>query len=212
MKGTLMKPMTAAFLLALRAAGCAGESQPSRFYVLSYPSSDGSGEATTTKRAGLGLGIGPVALPQYLDRPQIVRRSDGNRLELEEFDRWGGRLGENFVTVLAEVLSDKLQTDRVSVYPWSRPEEVEYQVIVNVTAFETDESGQSVLDARWTIIDARRQSVLSMARTSLREVVAEQAALPDQGVDYDAAAAAMSRNVAELGDVIAEEIQALAAR
>ena len=204
--------LVAALALGVLVAGCAGESQPSRFYVLSYPTELAGTESATTMRDGLGLGIGPVKLPQYLDRSQIVRRSDGNSLTLDEFDRWGGRLQDNFVTVLAEVLSDKLETDRVSVYPWSRPEEVDYQVIVNVTAFEIDSTGMSVLDARWTIVDSRRQSVLSMARTSLREAVAKDGASPDQGVDYDAAAAAMSRNIAELGDVIAAEVRGLAAR
>lgn len=75
MNGTPLKSMTAAFLLALLAAGCAGESQPSRFYVLSYPSSDGSGEATTTKRAGLGLGIGPPC-PAALSRQASDRASE----------------------------------------------------------------------------------------------------------------------------------------
>lgn len=212
MNGTLLKSTTAACLLALLVVGCAGESQPSRFYVLTYPTEAAEPGNTTSMREGLGLGVGPVELPQYLDRPQFVRRSEGNSLELEEFDRWGGRLKENFVTVLAEVLSDKLATDRISVYPWSRPEEVEYQVIVHVMAFEPNASGQSVLDTRWTIVDARRQSVLSMARTSLREAVAEASGSPGPEMNYDAVAAAMSRNIADLGDVIAAEIQALATR
>ena len=204
--------LAVALALGALVAGCARESQPSRFYVLSYSSGPAGTQNATTMRDGLGLGIGPVELPQYLDRPQIVRRSDANSLTLEEFERWGGRLQENFVTVLAEVLSDKLQTDRVSVYPWSRPEEVEYQVIVNVTAFEIDEADTSILDARWTIVDSRRQNVLSMARSSLRSPVERAGGPLDQGVDYDAAAAAMSRNIAELGNVIAAEIQALATR
>lgn len=211
MESSPLRSAAAALLLAVLTAGCAGQSQPSSFYLLSYPSGPEAGGRTTSMREGLGLGIGPVTLPQYLDRPQIVVRSRDNSLNLEEFDRWGGRLEDNFATVLAEVLSAELETDRVSVYPWSRPEQVEYQIIVTATAFETDADGQSVLDARWSIVDSRRQNVLAMARSTLREAVAATGDPAEPGADYDATAAAMSRNVASLGREIAGRLRALAA-
>ncbi len=197
--------------LGLLSAGCAQESQPSSFYLLSY-SSPGTGDASElTMREGIDLGIGPVDLPPYLDRPQIVTRGTGNSLQLDEFERWGGRLNENFTTVLAEVLSSELATDRISVYPWTGPARIRYQVIVHVTAFETDVDGRSVLDARWSIVDHRRQEVLAMARSKLRDELAAGDVSSEEGADYDAVAAAMSRNVAALGRDIAAEIKSLAA-
>jgi uncharacterized lipoprotein YmbA len=198
--------------LGVLTAGCAQESRPSNFYVLSYPSAQAGENATRSMREGIGLGIGPVALPQYLERPQIVIRSSRNSLALDEFERWGGRLQDNFTAVLTEVLSSELETDRVSTYPWARPEEVEYQVIVDVTAFETDADGQVVLDARWSIVDSRRQVVRAMARSNLREAVTDGTGETARQIDYDAVTAAMSRNIAALGRDIAAEIRALMAQ
>jgi uncharacterized protein len=189
------------------ATGCAQQSQPSTFYVLSYAQDREQTGSITTMREGLSVGIGPVELPQYLDRPQIVTRASDNQLEIEEFDRWGGRLKENFTIVLAEVLSAELETDRISAHPWASPDRIEIQVIVNVTAFETDTAGRSRLEARWSIVDVRRQDVLVTARSVLRQEVAAPSVQVAESVDYDAIAAAMSRNVAELGREIAMQIR-----
>jgi len=199
-------PLIAAAALA---AGCAQQSQPSTFYVLSYPQSPGGSGSTTTMRNGLAVGVGPVELPQYLDRPQIVTRTTDNQLTIEEFDRWGGRLKENFTTVLAEVLSAELETDRITAHPWATAAPIEFQVIVNVMTFDTDTAGLSSLDVRWSIVNVRRQEVLATARSTFRQQVAAalSSTSPLEPVDHDAVAAAMSRNVAELGREIASHIR-----
>lgn len=206
---SIISLMTAALL----AASCAQESQPSTFYVLSYPQSGLDHGPTTTMRDGLAVGIGPVELPQYLDRPQIVTRATANQLSIEEFDRWGGRLKENFASVLAEVLSAELDTDRITVHPWASAAPVEFQVIVNVMAFDTDTDGVSRLDARWSIVNVRRQEILVTARSTFRQQVTasqSEASSPDP-TDHDAVAAAMSRNVVDLGREVARHLRSLSA-
>jgi hypothetical protein len=76
-----------------------------------------------------------------------------------------------------------------------------------VLTFDTDTAGSSGLDARWTIVDVRRQDVLVTARSTFRQQVAASGAEPLEPVDHDAIAAAMSRNVAELGREIARHIR-----
>ena len=205
----LSRSIAATLVVAWLGTGCAGKSQPSDFYVLTYAEAPADEAAGTTMREGVSVGVGPIDLPQYLDRSQIVMRSGDNRLELEEFKRWGGRLKDNFTTVLAETLSSELSTDRVSVFPARTPVPVEYQVVVNVTAFETTMDGQSILNARWSVVDARRQNALVMARSSLRQDLAAGSDALDEDVDYDAVAAAMSRNIAALGRDIAAQIKSL---
>ncbi len=168
----------AAVLLTLAAfgvSGCAGQSQPSDFYFLSYETPQTQLEQKTTARLGPAIGIGPIEFPQYLDRPQIVTRDGTNQLVIQEFKRWGGRLKENFTVVLTQALSAELETDRVSIFPWNLSVPVEYQVTVDVIAFDSDADGRSTLDARWSLIDSNTQRVLVMARSTYREV-AESAA------------------------------------
>ena len=196
-----------AFALLL-VAGC-GKTEPSRFYVLSYGHDQDGGAASTTAREGVGIGVGPVELPQYLDRPHVVTRSSDNKLELAEFDQWGGNLEDNFGHVLAENLSFELSTDRVSVYPWKASALIEYQVTVQVTAFEVDGEGDCQLDVRWSIVDQEARQVLVMARSSYREKVGPEGGGPEGITGYEAVAAAMSRNVADLGRDIAAKIKSL---
>jgi uncharacterized lipoprotein YmbA len=189
-------------------AGC-GKTEPSRFYVLSYDHGQGGDAASTTAREGVGIGVGPVELPQYLDRPHVVTRSSDNKLELAEFDQWGGNLEDNFGHVLAENLSFELSTDRVSVYPWKASAPIEYQVTVQVTAFEVDGEGDCQLDVRWSIVDQEARRVLVMARSSYREKVGPEGGGPEGITGYEAVAAAMSRNISNLGRDIAAKIKAL---
>ena len=58
-------------LCAAVSSGC-GSTAPSRFYLLT-PMVD-STDARPAHEQGLVLGIGPVQLPEYVNRPQIVTR------------------------------------------------------------------------------------------------------------------------------------------
>lgn len=197
-------------LAAFGVSGCAQQSQPSDFYLLSYETPQPEEGATTTARPGPALGIGPIEFPQYLDRPQIVTRDGTNQLVIQEFSRWGGRLKENFTTVLTQALSAELETDRVSIYPWNLSAPIEYQVTVQVFAFDSDADGRSTLDARWSLIELKTQRVLVMARSTYREVAEPAAEDEDDGVDYEAVAAAMSRDVAALAREIAAQVKSAA--
>jgi uncharacterized lipoprotein YmbA len=74
--------------------------------------------------------VGPITLPKYLDRPQIVTRSGRNPLTLAEFDRWAKPLQDNVSRVLAENLARHIPTDHILLHPWPRSAPVDYQVAV----------------------------------------------------------------------------------
>lgn len=190
-----------ALVLCFAVAGCG--SKPSNFFVLSAPVASTGETAQTTRRSGLSIGVGPVTLPEYLDRPEIVIRRNATSLDVANLDRWGGGLTENFQSVLGEVLSERLNTDRVLLHPWSVSGGVTYQVLVQVSAFEARQDGHVVLDARWTVISGETEEVIRMGRTLLREPIGttEDGA---RSPDYSRIAAAMSRSVARLGDEIAD--------
>jgi len=76
---------------------------PSRFYLLPTLT-DVSSPAAMGERA-LTIGVGPVTLPPYLDRPQIVTRASRAQLHLAELDQWAASLQDTVARVLAENLS-----------------------------------------------------------------------------------------------------------
>ena len=59
------------------------------------------------------IGVFPVAMPDYLDRPQVVTRVSENEIKLDEFNRWAEPLKENFYTVLVENLSTLLSNEKI---------------------------------------------------------------------------------------------------
>jgi len=176
--------------------GC-GRSTPARFYVLSpLP----RGEQAVASDKPLVIGIGPVVLPPYLDRPQIVSRPDPNRLALAEFDRWAEPLASGFSRVLVENVSSLLGTERVVLLPWKHASNVKYRVAVNVIRFDGLPGKQASLTARWTVFGADGNELVPMRRSSIL--------VKTQGSGFAGLTAAMSEAVASLGREIATVIRA----
>jgi uncharacterized protein len=187
---------------SLGAGGCA--SQPLRFYVLS--ALPGAVSVTPAMAAGEGpaVGVGPVTLPRYLDRPHIVTSISPHELRVAEFDRWAESLDANFARVLAENLSWRVPTSRVSVFPWPLATAIDYQVVVEVTQFLSRNGGESVLIANWNLLRGERPQALATGTSRLSATAV--------GEDYAAIAAAMSQTVAEFSRDIAMAIRGLEAR
>lgn len=202
-----MKVSSAVFLVPVSAiaallalAGCAGNPS-SRYYALSgLPDTGGPGAAAIRER-GVAIGVGPVRLPEYLNRPQIVTRMGSNEFQFAEFHQWAGPLEGEVARVLAENLAILLPTDRVAVFPWSIPYAVQYRVEVTVLRFEPEASGEIVLTARWRIVGKDGREEIRAALSSLREVAGTQ--------DYGAAVAAMSRALGGLSREIADALRQL---
>ena len=187
----------APFALALSLAACVGDTQPSRLYVLSAVE-----PAAQRSAQGIALSVGPVVLPKYLDRPQIVTRPTANELTVAEFDRWGGRLEDNVTQAIGENLSRRLRTSRVALFPAEAAGRADLRVSITISRFEcVSESGECVLDARWQIVPPAGQGqgvAPIMGASGLTSRVA--------GTGYAAVAAAMSQLLgslsAEIGDAV----------
>jgi|SRR5579872_262991 len=190
-----------ACVMPLAIAGC-GTDAPTRLYTLSAMEE----QPVSFRPTGIGLGVGPITLPKYLDRPQIVTRLNSNSLAQADLDQWAGDLNDNITRVLATNLSQLLATQSVSFYPWKDQARVEYQVTIDVTKFEQDPDGSTVLTTFWSIINPNDEKVLVMRRSTYRDK--EQAGGAGSR-PYDAAVAAMSRDLAALSRDIAGTIKGL---
>ena len=179
-------------------AGC-GSTPPTRLYVLPTLT-DAAPPAAAGKRE-LTMGVGPVTLPPYLDRPQIVTRASRAKLSLGEYDQWAASLQESVTRVLAENLSLLIPTDRVMLHPWPRQPAVDYQVTVEVTQFDRTLAGEVVLAARWSLATADGPEVL--LRTA-------RLSAPAGGPEYEATVTAMSRTLEALSRDIAAALVTIA--
>ena len=202
-------------LLALQFSACS--SPPSQLYVLSatlpagqaqaVAQSGGSGlgsdsaqRATAAPRARGALLAVAVNVPEYLDRLDIVERTGSNELKPDYKAQWGESLSVTATRSLAEDLGTLLPRDDVVIMPSRGPRDIDYQVTLDLTRFESSTDGESVLAGRWSIADAGGKE-----RASGRVLHADRAA---QG-DYAGMAAAMSRNLAAASSEIAAAVQRL---
>ena len=196
----LFSRLTALTIVALlmHLAGCAS-SAPSRFYVLS-PLASSKAESQVLKDEGcIVLGVGPVELPAYLDRPQIVTRVSENELNLAEFDKWAEPLKDNFSRVLVENLSTLLCADAISIFPWKGPTPIDYRVEVTVIRMDGNVGGNASLVARWAIFRENDRKMLLTRQSSFSRRLSSEG--------YKALVSAQSRAIADLSREIAEAIK-----
>jgi uncharacterized protein len=187
-------------LAALLLLSACTAATPTRFFTLSSLLA-APGEAASDTSPELSVGVGPVTLPEYLNRPQLVTRDGSNRVAISDFDNWIEPLQGMFARTFAENLSLLLATDAVLTVPQRRPFRPDYQVGVDVTRFDADTSGNAVLDARWWLLDARGDQVLHSARTTL----VEQAAGGDRAGAVQALSQALGRLSREVAAAITAE-------
>ena len=152
---------------------------------------DGKGDSTGTS---IELEVGPVTVPGYLDRPQIVTRKGRDEIELAEFALWSEPLKNSVSRTLGENLATLLRTDRVAIFPSRGCRVVQYQVVIDVARFDGSTEGDLVLDARWRIQEGNGKELV-MGRSTLNEATGAPGCV--------AQAAAMSRALGRLSQDVA---------
>jgi uncharacterized lipoprotein YmbA len=177
-------------------AGC-GSSPKVTFYTLSAGLAP-EGVAAAGAKTEYRVAIGPVTLPDVVDRPQLVLRVGENRVAIAEQHRWAEPLKSEIPRVLAENLAQLLGTRQVSVYPQSTSGDAEYRALVDFQRVESVLGETVTIDALWTV---RRTSggEPRRGRSLVRESI--------EGDGYDALVAAHSRALAKVSRDLAEAIR-----
>lgn len=176
--------------------GC-GSSPRETFYTLSAGASSETAAAAATKSAP-SVAVGPVTLPEVVDRPQFVVHLAANRVAILEQQRWAEPLKSAIPRVIGENLGHLLGTSKVSSYPQVPVGEPDFRVHVDIQRFETAPGGPVTVDTNWTV---RRGTDEPRAGQSL---VRESAG----GESYEAVAGAFSRALLTVSHAIAEAIRA----
>jgi hypothetical protein len=186
-------------LCLLFLCGCASKS--SNYYVLHSLQSEASGVKMARAESDLTIGVGPIKIPEYLDRPQMATRSTPDNLQFAEFDKWAEPLEKNLARVLADNLSILLSTDRVVVFPWAGSMHVSYQVTMDVSQLEYTPAGKALLVAGWSIFGNDGGKLLAIKRSRIT--------VPVQSTGFEAIASAQSRAVGDMSREIAACIESL---
>jgi len=182
-------------------SGCASSS-PSRFYTLNVLKEAPAAVQTASASADIIVAVGPVLIPDYLDKPEIVTRSGQNELTVNEFHRWAGSLESILSHAVIENLSSLLPSERFTVVRWvpgmHGNASITYRLTVDVMRFDATPRERACLESAWTLTDAGKGTILIR-----RSVAAE----PLLSAEYNELVAAMSRTVEAFSREIAEVIK-----
>ncbi len=172
--------------------GCASTG-PTRFYLLSPIGGDHAGGCPDGRT--LSLGVGPIEVPRYLDRPQIMTRTGPNEMALAEFDLWAEPLKEGIPRILARNLQAQACA-RVEADAWKRPNRVDYMLVAVINRLDGVLGESAVLDVKWVVTDERnKETVLSKTSTYTENVATRD--YRSLAASYSSLVAAFSRDVAE---------------
>lgn len=188
--------------LALVAAllGACGTSPPVRYYSLEPAVVAGSGDGPGARI----LGFGPLRMPDYLKRSQIVTRGAGAEMEVHELARWVEPVDKAMHRMVAANLDAQLEGVVVVGYPYFESLRIEYVVLGQVERFDSDATGQVVLEVQWALLSDQRKALIAPQRARY------EARAADPG-DPDAIARAMNAALERFSDDIATQLRSLLA-
>lgn len=194
----LSRVMTVVVLSGLIAA-CAHDTKPVEFYRLSADVGLKKNDISAINLKNITVGLGPIRIPEYLNRPQMLVAISDYQYTLSEEHRWAEKLDQNILLALYKILPEQLNTEHLIRYPWAQRQEVDYQVGIDILDLTVDAQGQSQLIAQWFIkpkdkpsIDKRFECRLSASTT-----------------DYAVMVKAQSQCLTQLGQVLAKTLNEL---
>ena len=190
----MAKPRLALLLaVTLATAGGCGSSPKRNFYTLQAPASHAARTAVGDSGQP-AIVLGPVTVPDTVDRSQIVVRTSENRLDIRDLNRWAEPLRNEIARVLAADLSHNLGGAAVALQGQETAAgEPDLRLAVDVLRFESVLGDSATIEAAWLL---RRSSGTPLrGRSSARERVS--------GPGYEALAAAHARALAKIAQDIA---------
>ena len=147
-------------------AGCVSvpTSPNPRFYMLRSAAKDQM-PGISDPISGIVVAVGPIKIPEYQDRPQIVTQDRDGMLTFAQFDRWGESLDQGIQRVIAENLATMLPKAVFGIFPCNHAIPVKYQVIAEIIKLDSDINGAVSLTVQWSVIDAKTNKMLFTQRS-----------------------------------------------
>ena len=178
--------------LASLLAACGGVRE--KFYRLSAVDSASTGGSSS----GLSVAIGPVSLPSYIDRAEVVFASGPNEFQIPSDALWVGSLQENISRTVAADLGRILRSRNVRS-SLDAGFKSRYRVALDVKQFHGISGQAAILDLSWKIQSGASGQTISRQSGTFRE--------PIVGDGYAALVKAESRLLEQCAQAIAASLR-----
>lgn len=191
------RSITLCILASLLLAAC-GSSPPVRYFSLSTTVA-----AAQDPDDAIILGLGPLQVPEYLNRSQLVTRERGSEMKVHEFIRWAEPLDTAMHRIVAADVDSLMDTLVVFPFPWESvlQNQVDYRLLGDILRFESDYAGRVVLEVQWGVTTPETHEILIRPRRSVYE------SGPVSSDDPAAIASAMNEALAKFSRDIAGQLR-----
>ena len=186
-------PLLVVFFVAWL-SGC-GSSPTASFYTLSPDPS----LTPMVPAKQVQVLVGPLTIPDVIDRPQIVTRVGNNQVALDEFARWGEPLKGDMARAIVGDLARLLGSDRVSIFDAGLDAAHTWRVRVDIMRFDATPGEAVTVEALWTVVPPGKGAPVA-GKSLVRQ--------PMDGPGYDALVLAGDRALGAVSREIAAAIQA----
>ena len=190
MKKSVVRYVCLSLILLLPACG---SSPPNNHYLLTARQT----EAPTTDTPALG--IGPIVIPEYLNRNNLVYDQRNNKLQVSATERWAEPLGDGLQRVVGLNLAQLVNTHNVRFFPWNSQRAPDYGVKVNLLSLDANDQ-QASLTAEWLVYNP------TTSATIYRRITRLQQSLPAGELSPEQIAPAYSELLYQLSTEIAQLI------
>jgi uncharacterized lipoprotein YmbA len=160
------------------------------------------GETSNTSLTGIEkgsiIGVGPLQLPEYINRPQIITRTSTHHLNMSEFHRWVEPLNDSITRMLVINLSNNLHSNRIYWIPrQDRQFPLDLRISIDIGRFDGQLGGTVSLEARWSVFDKKDKPILTKV-SLIKEPVKDQ--------NYNELVIAMNQALLSLGTEISQAV------
>jgi uncharacterized lipoprotein YmbA len=194
----LATPRFYVFLTGLVLAGCASAPKEYFYTLNGAPSvSEGKSGAAQTQYK---LAVGPVKVPEMVDRPQFVIRQGDHRVALVEQHRWAQSLRSEIARTLAANLAQQLPQAQVSFHNDYAARNADCRVLMDIERFDAALGEAVTVQGLWTV-RCTAPAAIKSGRSTVRE--------PARGGGFDELAAAYGRALSVMSVEIANAVSSL---
>ena len=135
--------------LGLVAAACGSAPKESYYTLISPPA------PLATAARSPSVYVGPVTVPDAVDRSPMVIRKGTTEVDIDDLHRWAEPLKAGIPRAVADLLMRELGTTNVLAGRGAAPTQVDYRVGIDVQRFDSSLADGATLDAAWTITPAK---------------------------------------------------------
>ena len=129
-------------------SACASSPDPNLYLMKSA-----NGSAISQGSSNVSVVVGPITMPEYLKRSEVVYRTNAHDIQINENDRWAESLERNISSVITSDVAAYLGTDQAFSYYANFSTQPDYSVRLNVTEFGRVSYDRVSLSVSWELVN-----------------------------------------------------------